>query len=134
VQTLVSRRPEPLQPTTSVVEWDAKGQRAVRALIALVSSNFGHGVSGMAQVGAGRIAVTEHITGPSVPESYPLSRRRKGHADPGVASDRSLGWIKAVTRGRLVASWTVARGFGASGAVCPRGSGVAASSGALQCD
>jgi hypothetical protein len=32
-----------------------------------------------------------------------------------------LGWTKAVTGDRLVASWTVARGFGASGAVCPPG-------------
>jgi hypothetical protein len=46
---LVSRRLEPLQPATSVVEWDAKDQRAVRALIALLSRNFGRGVSGMAR-------------------------------------------------------------------------------------
>jgi hypothetical protein len=107
VQTLVSRRPEPLQPTTSVVEWDAKGQRAVRALIALVSSNFGHGVSGMAQVGAGRIAVTEHITDPSAGECRIRARgRRKGHVDPGgllmgrsVDQDRDR-WIAWSLHGR----------------------------------
>jgi hypothetical protein len=36
----MSRRPEPLWPATSEVEWDAKGPRAVSALIALLSSTF----------------------------------------------------------------------------------------------
>ena len=50
-EMLVSRRPEPLWPTTSALEWDAEGQRAVRALIALLTSNFGRGASGMARIG-----------------------------------------------------------------------------------
>jgi hypothetical protein len=43
-----SRRPDPLQPTPSVVEWGCEGQHAVRSLIALLSRNFGRGVPGMA--------------------------------------------------------------------------------------
>jgi hypothetical protein len=47
---------------------------------------------------AGRIAVTEHITGPPTSEGCTRARgRQKGHADPGVASAGPLGWIKAVT-------------------------------------
>ena len=57
-------RSGPLQPTTSVLEWDAKGQRTVRALNGLLTSSLGRGVSGMARFWAGRIAVTEHIPGP----------------------------------------------------------------------
>ena len=118
----VSRRPEPLQPATSGLESDAKGQHAVRALIALLTSSFGREASATARCWAGRIAVTQHITGSSARESRIRARgRRKGHADLGVASGRPLGWVKAVTGDRLVASWTVAREFGASGAVCPSG-------------
>ena len=80
----MSRRPELLGPATSALEWDAKGQRAVRALIALLTSNVGCGVSGMARFWAGRVAVTEHITDPSAGECRIRARgRRKGHADPG---------------------------------------------------
>jgi hypothetical protein len=61
----VSRRPKPSQLATSLLEWDAKAQLAVRAQIALLTSNFGRGTSGMARCWAGRIAVTQHITGPS---------------------------------------------------------------------
>jgi hypothetical protein len=47
---------------------------------------------------AGRIAATEHITGPPASESCTRARgRQKGHADPGVASAGPLGWIKTVT-------------------------------------
>jgi hypothetical protein len=45
------------------VEWDAKDPRAVRALIALLSSSFGRGVSAVGSILGGRIAVTEHIPG-----------------------------------------------------------------------
>jgi hypothetical protein len=76
----MGRRPEPLWPTTSALEWDAKGPRAVRALIALLSSNVGCEVSGMARFWAGRIAVTEHIPGLSAHECRLRARgRREGH-------------------------------------------------------
>src|SRR5215211_6642247 len=45
------RRPEPLWPTRSALEWDAKGQLAARALITLLTSNVGCGVSGTARIG-----------------------------------------------------------------------------------
>jgi hypothetical protein len=49
---------------------------------------------------AGRIAVTQHITGPSASACCARARgRRRGHADPGVAADGPLGWSKAVTGG-----------------------------------
>ena len=100
--------------------------RAVRARIALLSSNFGRGVSGTARCWAGRIAVTQHITGPSA------SRQTEGSFRAGRGFWCPLDRIKAATGGRLVASWTVARGFGASGAGCfPRGSGAAAPCDAL---
>jgi hypothetical protein len=103
----MSHRPEPLQPATSVVEWDAKGQRAVRAPIALLTSTFGHRVSGMARFWAGRMAVTEHITDPSAGECRIRARgRRKGHVDPGgllvarsVDQDRDR-WIAWSLHGR----------------------------------
>jgi hypothetical protein len=80
----VSRRPEPLPPTTSEGNGDAKGQRAVRAPIALLTSTLGHRVSGMARFWAGRMAVTEHITDPLAGECRIRARdRRKGHVDPG---------------------------------------------------
>jgi hypothetical protein len=47
----VGRRPELLGPTTSALEWDANGQLAARALITLLTSNFGCGVSGTARIG-----------------------------------------------------------------------------------
>jgi hypothetical protein len=124
----MSRRPEPLSPSTSVSEWDASGQRVVRALIALLTSNFGGGVSGMARFWAGRIAVTEHIPGLSAYESHTHARgRRKGPADPGVAS----GWAARLEHGNEGIAWSLHAGFGASGAVCPSGSGAAAPGGAL---
>jgi hypothetical protein len=93
----VSRCPDPLWPATSILEWDAKGRRAVRALMALLSSDFRRGVSGMAGFCVGRIAVTEHISGPAAHESRTRAGgRREGHPDPGVASG-----------GRRIASWTV---------------------------
>jgi hypothetical protein len=74
-----------------------EGSRAVRALTALLSSNVGRGVSGMARFWAGRIAVTEHIPGPSTHERRsPRSRQVEGHADPGVAS----GWAAGLDHGR----------------------------------
>ena len=91
------------------MELDAKGQRAVRVLIGLLTSNFGRGVSGMARCWTGRIAVTEHIPGLSAYESRTHARgRRKGDADPGVTS----GWAARLHQGRdggdrLVASWMV---------------------------
>ena len=98
----------------------------MRARIALLSSNFGRGVSGTARCWAGRIAVTQHITGPSA------SRQTEGSFRAGRGFWCPLDRIKAATGGRLVASWTVARGFGASGAGCfPRGSGAAAPCDAL---
>jgi hypothetical protein len=47
----------------------SEGQRTIRALIALLSSAFGHGVSDMARIWAGRMAETEHIPGLSAHES-----------------------------------------------------------------
>src|SRR5918994_3897498 len=91
---LVSRRPESSQPTTSEVEWDAKGPRAARALIALLGSSFGRGVSGMARFWAGRIAVTQHINGPSAHERRtPRSRQvaRSGGAGRGFRWAGPLG-------------------------------------------
>jgi hypothetical protein len=91
---------------TSIVEWDGKGQRAVRALIALLTSTFGRGVCGLAQIGL-VAAVTEHIPGLSAHESYPRARQAEGSCRPGRASGGPLGWIMTVTGDRLVASWTV---------------------------
>ena len=103
----MSRRPELLGPATSALEWDAKGQRAARAPIALLTSNVGCGVSGTARFWAGRMAVTEHITDPSAGECRIRARgRRKGHADPGgllmgrsVDQDRDR-WIAWSLHGR----------------------------------
>ena len=96
---------------------DAKGRRAVRALIALLSRAFGRGVSGMARLWAGRIAGTEHIPGLSTDESRTHARgRRKGRCRLG----RGFWVCGSVEHGgggdRLVASWT---GLGASGAGAP---------------
>jgi hypothetical protein len=46
----VNRRPELLWLTTSALEWDAEDQVAVRALMALLTSKFGCGASGMARL------------------------------------------------------------------------------------
>jgi hypothetical protein len=127
----VSRRPEPLEPTTSMVEWDAKGPHAARALIALLSSSFGRGVSSIARFWTGRIAVTEHIPGLSADESLTHARgRQKGHTDPGVAS----GWAARLDHGGDRGSpGRFMHGLGASGAVClPQGNGAAAPSSALR--
>ncbi len=43
--------PGPFVPATSVAEWDPKGPLAVRAPIALLSSNIGRGGSGTARIG-----------------------------------------------------------------------------------
>jgi hypothetical protein len=115
----VSRRPEPLWPATSASEWDAKGQLATSLLIAELTSTVGCGVSGMARCWAGRIAVTEHITGPSTCECRPRARgRQKGHADPGVTSAWAARLIKAVAGGT---PGHFMDGLRVSGAVCPLG-------------
>jgi hypothetical protein len=87
------------------------GMRRVSAPIALLSSNVGRGGSAMARCWAGRIVVTQHITGPR------LMRVASAFAVGGrVIPTRAwllvgpLGWTKGVTGDRLVASWTVARG------------------------
>src|ERR671911_506600 len=130
---LVSRRPKPSQPTTSVVEWDAKGQRAVRAPIAVLSRNFGRGVSGTARFWAGCIAVTQHITGHSAHESRTRARGgRKGHGDPAVASGGPLGWIKAVTGDRRSLHGRSPVGSERPGLYAPRGSGAARPGGVLR--
>jgi hypothetical protein len=111
----VTRRPEPLEPTTSAWEWDAKGQSAnspAEQQLWLWSIRYFSNR-------AGRIAVTEHIPGLSADESRTRARgRRKGHADPGVASGGPLGWVKAgqgiawSLRGRSQSVW---------GCMSPRG-------------
>jgi hypothetical protein len=90
------------------VEWDAKGPRAARALIALLSSSLGLGVSGLARCWAGRIAVTEHIPGLSALSPVPTFAAR-GRVMPTRAwlLGGPLGWIMPLTGDRLVASWTV---------------------------
>jgi len=122
----MSRRPEPFQPATSLVEWDAKGQRAVRALIAVVSRNFGRGVSGTARFWAGCIAVSQHITGPSAYESRTRARGgRKGHGDRAVASGGPLGWVKAVRGDRRSLYGRSPVGSESPRLYAPRGSGAA---------
>jgi hypothetical protein len=93
--------------------------RRVSALIALLSSNSGRGVSGRARFWSGRMAVTEYITGPSAQKCRPRVRgRQKGHADPGVAS----GWAVRLDHGYDRGSpGRFMDALGASGAVCPLG-------------
>ena len=99
--------------------------RRVRALIALLSSNFGRGASGVARIWASRIAVTQHITDRRPHEVsvgvcvwvVPALAAGRGSCRPRRGFWWAARWIKAVTEDRLVASRTVARGFEASGAV-----------------
>jgi hypothetical protein len=91
--------------------------RAVRALIVLLSRAFGRGVSGMARVWAGRIAVTEHIPASRLMSPVPmLAAGGRGDADSGVASGCAARLDHGSGGDRLVASWT---GLGASGAEVP---------------
>jgi hypothetical protein len=92
----MSYRPEPLQPATSVVEWDAKGSARRQSANSSADQHLGHRVSGMARFWAGRMAVTEHITDPSAGECRIRARgRRKGHADP-----RDFWWPARVDQDR----------------------------------
>ena len=93
-----SRRPVPLQPTTSVVEWGCKGSARHQSANRPAEQRLCRGLSGYGSMRAGRIAVTQHIPGLSACESRTHAcGRRKGHADPGVASGWATRWSKAVT-------------------------------------
>jgi hypothetical protein len=121
---LVSRRPEPLWPTTSLVEWGCEGSGRRQSANSPAEQQRWSWSIRYGSILAGRIAVTEHIAGPR-PGTVVPALAAGGRVMPTQAwlLGGPLGWIVAVTGG---SPGRFMDGLGASGAVCPLGGGGAA--------
>jgi hypothetical protein len=116
---LVSRRPEPLWPTTSLVEWGCEGSGRRQSANSPAEQQRWSWSIRYGSILAGRIAVTEHIAGPR-PGTVVPALAAGGRVMPTQAwlLGGPLGWIVAVTGG---SPGRFMDGLGASGAVCPLG-------------